>query len=78
MINLDEKYHDYLTSSKTLRIDGVNERVRGYGYHCDGSAILGYYLTTDNFKLYYNNNEQFIKMEALATQEETVPTKVTI
>ncbi len=66
MINLDEKYHDYLTSSKTLRIDGVNERVRGYGYHCDGSDILGYYLTTDNYKLYYNNNEQFIRMEALA------------
>ena len=65
MINLDEKYHDYLTSSKTLRIDGVQERVRGYGYHCDGSDILGYYLTTDNYKLYYNNNEQFIRMEAL-------------
>ena len=54
MINLDEKYHDYLTSPKTLRIDGVNERVRGYGYHCDGSDIMGYYLTTDNYKLYYN------------------------
>ena len=66
MINLDEKYHDYLTSSKTLRIDGVQERVRGYRYHCDGSDILGYYLTTDNYKLYYNNNEQFIRMEALA------------
>ena len=54
MINLDQKYHDYLTSPKTLRIDGVNERVRGYGYHFDGSDIVGYYLTTDNYKLYYN------------------------
>lgn len=66
MINLDEKYHGYLQSGKTLRIDGVNERVRGYGYHCDGSSIMGYYLTTDNYKLYYNMNEQFIRMEALA------------
>ena len=66
MINLDEKYHDYLTSPKTLRIDGVNERLRGYGFHCDGNDIVGYYLTTDNYKQYYINNEQFIRMEALA------------
>ncbi len=66
MINLDEKYHDYLTSGKTLKIDGVNERVRGYGYECDGSEIIGYYLTTDNYKLFYNLNEQFIRMVPIA------------
>ncbi len=66
MINLDEKYHDYLTSGKTLKIDGVNERVRGYGYDCNGSEIIGYYLTTDNYKLFYNLNEQFIRMVPIA------------
>tara|TARA_R100000458_G_C8236839_1_gene216957 strand:- start:859 stop:1074 length:216 start_codon:yes stop_codon:yes gene_type:complete len=66
MINLDEKYHDYLTSGKTLKIDGVNERVRGYGYECNGSEIIGYYLTTDNYKLFYNLNEQFIRMVPIA------------
>tara|TARA_B100000029_G_scaffold343559_1_gene335974 strand:- start:3106 stop:3321 length:216 start_codon:yes stop_codon:yes gene_type:complete len=66
MINLDEKYHDYLTSRKTLKIDGVNERVRGYGYECNGSEIIGYYLTTDNYKLFYNLNEQFIRMVPIA------------
>ena len=65
MINLDERYHDYLQSDKTLRIDGVAERLQAYGWHCDGSDIMGYYLTTENYKLYYNMNEQFIKMEAL-------------
>jgi len=65
MINLDERYHDYLQNGKTLRIDGVNERLQAYGWHCDGNDIKGYYLTTENYKLYYNMNEQFIKMEAL-------------
>ena len=65
MINLDERYHDYLNGRKKLRIDGVNERIKGYGWHCDGNEIKGYYLTTENYKLYYNMNEQFVKMEAL-------------
>lgn len=65
MINLDEKYHSYLELGKSLKIDGVNEKVRGYGYTCDGNDITGYYLTTENYKLYYNLNEQFIKLEAL-------------
>jgi len=65
MINLDERYHDYLDGSKKLRIDGVDERLNAYGWHCDGNEIKGYYLTTENYKLFYNLNEQFIKMEAL-------------
>ena len=65
MINLDERYHNYLDGSKKLRIDGVDERLNAYGWHCDGNDIKGYYLTTENYKLYYNLNEQFIKMEAL-------------
>ena len=65
MINLDERYHNYLDGSKKLRIDGVEERLNAYGWHCDGNDIKGYYLTTENYKLFYNMNEQFIKMEAL-------------
>ena len=65
MINLDERYHNYLDGSKKLRIDAVDERLNAYGWHCDGNEIKGYYLTTENYKLYYNMNEQFIKMEAL-------------
>ena len=65
MINLDERYHDYLDGSKKLRIDGTDERLNAYGWHCDGNETKGYYLTTENYKLYYNMNEQFIKMEAL-------------
>ena len=66
MINLDEKFHNYLENgSKCFRIDGVNEPLKGYGYQCDGNDIVGYYVTTTNYKLYYNLNEQFLKMEAL-------------
>ena len=65
MINLDERYHGYLNGSKKLRIDGVDERLSAYGWHCDGNDIKGYYLTTENYKLFYNLNEQFINMEAL-------------
>tara|TARA_B100000579_G_scaffold361040_1_gene318558 strand:+ start:641 stop:847 length:207 start_codon:yes stop_codon:yes gene_type:complete len=66
MINLDEKFHNYLEKGgKTFRIDGVNEPLTGYGYHCDGSDIVGYWVNTTNYKLYYNMNEQFLKMEPL-------------
>ena len=66
MINLDEKFHNYLENgTKCFRIDGVNEPLKGYGYHCDGSDIKGYYVLTENYKLYYNMNEQFLRMEPL-------------
>ena len=40
MINLEDKYSSYIGNpNKGLTIDGVRERVTGYGYHCDGSEI---------------------------------------
>ena len=66
MINLDQKYESYVrNSTKKLRIDGVEERVRCYGYTDDGKDIDGYYLITDNYTLFYNREEQFLRMEAL-------------
>ena len=66
MINLDEKYQSYLENPhKGLTIDGAKERVTGFGYIDDGKTITGYYVKTENYKLYYNNDEQFLKMEAL-------------
>ena len=66
MINLDQKYESYVRNgTKKLRIDGIEERVRAYGYTDDGKDIDGYYVITDNYTLYYNRNEQFLKMEAL-------------
>ena len=35
MLNLDERYHSYLDGSKKMRIDGEDERVIAYGWHCD-------------------------------------------
>ena len=60
MINLDQKYESYVRNgSKKLRIDGIEERVRGYGYTDDGRDIDGYYLITDNYTLYYNTIYSF-------------------
>ena len=73
MINLEEKFGSYIGSNKTFRIDGVNEKVTGYGYHCDGSDIKGYWVNTRNYKLFYNLNEQFIKMVPLNDVEYTEP-----
>ena len=62
MINLDERYHSYLDGSKKMRIDGVEERVKAYGWHCDGNDITGHYVTTENYQLTYNMEGVFTKM----------------
>jgi len=72
MFNLDEKYQSYLHGKKRLRIDGVEERVKGYGYTDDGKSISGYYLTTENYQLKYNLDGQFLRMEALRELERVV------
>ena len=73
MINLDQKYESYVRNgNKKLRIDGIQERVRAYGYTDNGKDIDGYYLITDNYTLYYNKNEQFIRMEALGEVAQPV------
>ena len=73
MINLDQKYESYVRNgNKKLRIDGVEERVRNYGYTDNGKDIDGYYLVTDNYTLYYNSNEQFLRMEALSEVAQPV------
>jgi hypothetical protein len=73
MINLDARYQSYMNGSKKLRIDGVDEAIRSYGYTDDGSSITGYYLITTNYKLYYNNDAVFLSMEALAGLKEKAP-----
>ena len=66
MINLDEKYSSYMGNpNKGLTIDGVREQVTGYGFHCDGNDIVGYWVSTNNYKLYYNTNEQLLRMDPL-------------
>ena len=70
MINLDEKFQSYIGSeTKRFRIDGVDEPLIGYGFLCDGTNIIGYWVNTTNYKLHYNMNEQFLKMEPLNTEK---------
>ena len=72
MFNLDERYQSYLTGDKKLRIDGVEERVIGYGYTDYGKDIDGYYLTTENYQLKYSMYGIFLRMEALREVAQSV------
>ena len=65
MINLDERYHSYLHGEKRMRIDGVGEKVTAYGWRDDGSSIIGHYVITENYKLFYNMEGAFVRMRAL-------------
>ena len=51
----------------------MEEKVTGYGYLDDGKDIIGYYLTTDNYKLRYNNDGVFLGMEAVRGLKEKAP-----
>ncbi len=66
MINLDRRYESYLRGTKKLRIDGIEECVKAYGYTDDGKSITGYYVITENHKLFFNNDAQFLRMKELA------------
>ena len=66
MINLDDRYHSYLGGNKKMKIDGVEEQIRGYGWEDDGTDIIGYYVTTENYQLHYSKDGVFLSMEALA------------
>ena len=72
MINLDERYHSYLDGRKKMRIDGVEERVKAYGWHCDGSDIVGHYVTTETYQLLYNMQGVFTKMVPLRELAQSV------
>ena len=69
MINLDERYHSYMNSHKRLNIDGSKEKVVGYGGNDDGKSIIGYYVTTENYQLYYNMEGNFLNKEMRKSQE---------
>ena len=71
MINLDERYHSYLDGRKKMRIDGVEVRVKAYGWHCDGSDIVGHYVTTENYQLTYNMDGVFTKMVPIRELAQT-------
>ena len=72
MINLDERYHSYLDGRKKMRIDGVEERVKAYGWHCDGSDIVGHYVTTESYQLLYNMQGVFTKMVPLRELAQSI------
>ena len=47
-----------------MRIDGVSEKVTAYGWRDDGSSIIGHYVITENYKLYYDMEGAFVRMRA--------------
>ena len=69
MINLDERYHSYLHGGKRMNIDGIKEKVVAYGWNDDGKSIIGYYITTENYQLYYNIEGNFLNKEIRKSEE---------
>ena len=65
MVNLDERYHSYLKGHKRMRIDGAEEKLQGYGWHCDGNELKGHYVTTDNYKLFYNMEGHYVEKKPI-------------
>ena len=63
MINLHQHFNHYLGTDRKLDLQDINERVRGYGWTDDGSNITGYYLLTENHKMYYNMKQEFLYKE---------------
>ena len=55
-----------------MRIDGVEERVKAYGWNCDGNDIIGHYVTTENYRLTYNMDGVFTKMVPLRELAQSV------
>ena len=49
MINLDDRYHSYLGGTKSLRIDGVDEKVKSYGWMDDGKELFN--VLKENFNI---------------------------
>ena len=72
MINLDDRYHSYLSGSKKMRIDGVEERIKGYVWEDDGKDIIGYYVNTENYQLHYTKDGVFLRMEALEELAQSI------
>ena len=46
-----------------MNIDGVKEKVIGYGYSDDGQSITGHYVTTENYQMYYDLEGNFKSKE---------------
>jgi hypothetical protein len=90
MISLDARYHSYLHTDKCFLIDGKCERVIGYGWtDDDGAYIDGYYVLTNNYKLFiiYKNNSftkkngevvEWLKALVLKTSDVSVGSNPTL
>ena len=66
LIEPDED-HDWINQGdKKFRIDGIEERVRGYGWHCDGNELKGHYVNTTNYKLIYDMEGKFVCKEKIS------------
>jgi len=67
MIDLDARYHEYLIrDNKNFRLDGIDEKVKAYGYTDNGQEIDGYYVTTENYTFYFCKEGVFQRKEELS------------
>lgn len=65
MINLHQRFNHYLHTDRKIDLQDVNERVTSYGWVDNGKDLIGYYVITENHKLYYDLKENFLRKEYL-------------
>ena len=77
MINLDERYHEYLQGTKKLRIDGANERLQAYGWHLieDRAQNLTKGQCDRMLKEYIRKGENPNDLRAVSQEDPRFPTK---
>ena len=66
MIALDQTSDSNQKGDKKRRNDGIEERGRGYGWHCDGSELKGHYVNTTNYKLIYDMEGKYVCKEKIS------------
>jgi len=67
MINLHQRFNHYLNTNKKVDLQDINERLISYGWTDDGRDLTGYYVQTENYRLYYNLKEEFKFKEYFAS-----------
>lgn len=65
MINLHQTFGHYLHTNRKLdRKEAPDEIVISYGWTDDGKDLTGYYILTENYCLYYDLADKFIRKDS--------------
>ena len=59
----EKQFADAMDALERRDIQNIDERVLGYGWTDDGKDLTGYYVHTENHRLYFNLKDQYVRKE---------------